>query len=102
MLRSALDPTTEVTDPWEAGAQYGRFLQRILELMREHYEESIGARRFRFLVYHGSPYLEFGHTLRASLTGAETYDHLGRRLDTFFGAAFDRPQKMSMTTTLRL
>jgi tRNA-dihydrouridine synthase len=88
-------------DPFEEGALYGRFLGRVLELMREHYAEPLAVRRFRYLAYFGCPYLEFGHTLYSSMKGVETFDGLAACLSGFFGARFDRPQKMSRTTSLR-
>lgn len=87
--------------PYEAGAEYGRFLSRILELSREHYEEEAGLRRFRFLAFHGCPYLEFGHALYASFRAAGTYEEVAKALKAFFGERFDRPQRMSETTSIR-
>ena len=102
MLRSAMDPSAEITDPFEAGAEYGRFLRRVLELSREHYPESGGVRRFRFLVSHGSPYLEYGHTLFASTTAGDSFDHLESCLSRFFGPDGKRPQRQFPSTALRL
>jgi tRNA-dihydrouridine synthase B len=87
--------------PVEEGARYARFLARVLELSREHYDEGLGVRKFKFLTYHGSPYLQYGHTLRAALAQASTYAELQARLNVFFGERFDRPQRMSATTALR-
>lgn len=95
MLRSTVE------DPIESGALYGRFLMRVLELAQEHYAEPLGVRRFRFLVYHGSTYLEFGHALYVSMMNTDTFEGLGQCIREFFGEAFDRPQKMSQVTTLR-
>ena len=89
-------------DPWVAGSYYGRFLRRVLELSQEHYPENIGVRKFRFLVYHGSPYLEFGHGFNSKIKIAETYQGLSAAITDFFGTSFDRPQKMAMTTNLRM
>ena len=103
MLRSLHTPNAEadILDPLEAGSHYGRFLSRVLELTREHYQEPLGIRRFKFLAYHGSPYLEFGHHFYSSLAGAETFEKVERCITDFFGARFDRPQRLSPTTTLR-
>ena len=101
LLSTALEPQAPARDPWAEGAEYGRFLTRILELSREHYPEHLGIRKFRFLVRHGSNNLEYGHCLQSSTTGAFSYDELGRCLVDFFGAEFERPQKMLERTSLR-
>ena len=95
------DRRPAVVDLICAGAVYGRFLSRVLELSREHYPEPIGVRRFRFLASFGTPYLEYGHHFNASLTSVDTYDGLSTRITEFFGAQFDRPQKMASHTILR-
>jgi tRNA-dihydrouridine synthase len=91
----------EAMDPYEEGALYGRFLMRVLELMREHYPESGGVRRFRYLLYFGSPYLEYGHGFYGATRGLESYDALEQHVARFFGRDFERPQKMARTTSLR-
>lgn len=91
----------EPLDPLKEGELYGRFLSRILGLMREHYPESGGVRRFRYLLYFGSPYLEYGHGFYGATRGLETYDELEKHVRKFFGEGFDRPQKMAQTTSLR-
>jgi tRNA-dihydrouridine synthase B len=101
LLRAGADPSSAPADGFQAGQEYGRFLTRVLELMREHYPESLGVRKFRFLVHHGSPYLEYGHGFLARVAAGDTYDHLARCLADFFGARGDRPQRMHATTALR-
>jgi tRNA-dihydrouridine synthase B len=87
--------------PLEEGAMYGRFLSRVLELMREHYAESLAVRRFKHLAYFGSPYLEFGHHFYASLRNADTYDALDAKIGAFFGRDFEKPQRTMRTTQQR-
>ncbi|MCM2276930.1 MAG: tRNA-dihydrouridine synthase family protein [Oligoflexia bacterium] len=99
--RAPASGTFAAEDPIVSGASYGKFLSRVLELSREHYPEPLGVRRFRFLAYFGSPYLEYGHHFYSSLTSTDTYDGLSRRLLDFFGARFERPQKMASRTSLR-
>ena len=91
----------EVHDPLQAGALYGRFLRRVLDLTREHYPEPLGIRKFKFLVHHGNPYLEFGHRLYSAVSAADGFDPMERKLTEFFGERFDRPQKMAQTTSIR-
>ncbi|MCM2323425.1 MAG: tRNA-dihydrouridine synthase family protein [Oligoflexia bacterium] len=99
LLSAAGAPPVE--DPLLSGANYGKFLSRVLELSREHYPEPLGVRRFRYLANFGSPYLEYGHHFYSSLTSTDSYDGLRGRLTGFFGARFDRPQKMMSRTCLR-
>lgn len=84
-----LDPLA-APDDWQAGALYGKFLARVLELSREHYPEDQGLRRYRFLVYHGSVWLEFGHTFYAQCTKAKSYAELETVREKFFA----QPQRM--------
>ncbi len=102
-LLQAMDPSNQAValNACQEGAQYGRFLWRVLELSREHYPEPLGARRFRYLAYFGSPYLEFGHHLYAAIKNADRYDALERCLWSFFGESFEKPQKMSTRTSFR-
>jgi len=94
-------PVSPVNDTVRAGAEYGKFLSRVLDLSREHYVESLGVRRFRYLAHFGCPYLEYGHNFYASLTSVGTYDGLNKRITEFFGVRFDRPQNMVSHTSLR-
>jgi len=83
--------------PEEEGAEYGRALRRLLRFHREHFEEGLGMRKFRFFVRTGSPWLVFGHDLHARAAKAKTYDELEAQLDAFFA----REQTMSARTELR-
>lgn len=79
----------------EESAYYGRFLNRVLELMREHYEEVDGMKKLRFLVYHSSVWLEFGHTLYAKIKNAPHYEAAKAVLENFF----ERPQRAFSKTS---
>lgn len=82
--------------PEEEGAEYGRALKRLLALHREHFEENLGLRKFRFFVRTGGPWLVFGHDLYARTTRAKSYTELADQLDAFFS----REQAMSGRTDL--
>lgn len=81
----------------EEGAEYGRALKRLSELMQEYYPGDLGLRKFRFFVRTGSPWLQFGHDLYARTTKAKSFEELDHALDDFFS----RPQMMSKRTELR-
>lgn len=96
-LMKGVDP---MLSSFDQGAEYGRFLRRVLHLMRfqqPQYEENQGMRRLRFLVYHGSVWLTFGHTLYSKMKGAVTYDDADQVLIDFFTI----PQAMTERTELR-
>ncbi len=92
LLNPELNP-----DAHEAGEIYGKFLLKVLELSREHYPENLGLRRFRFLVYHGSSWLEFGHALYSRVQNVKSYTDMQKLLEVFFS----RPNRIQETTTLR-
>ncbi len=87
----------EVGDGFVQGAEYGRFLRRFVAIARAEAEESQGMRRIRFLVYQGSVWLEFGHTLYAATHKAKNYDEVEAAIETFFKV----PQRMVERTGLR-
>ncbi len=70
--------------PEDPGAAYGQFLNRVLELSREHYPLEKGLRKIRFLVYHSAVWFEFGHFLYAQCKGAHTYEALADVFEKFF------------------
>lgn len=83
--------------PDEEGAEYGRSLRRLVALMREHFSEELGLRKFRFFVRTGAPWLVFGHDLYARATKARSFSEM----DAMLGEFFSRPQEMSSRTELR-
>lgn len=83
--------------PEEEGAEFGRSLKRLALLMREHFTEELGMRKFRFHVRTASPWLQFGHDLYARSTKAKTWGELSDQLETFFS----QPQAMTARTELR-
>jgi len=87
----------DVACPLDAGAKLGTFLQRLLELFREHFAEKDGVRRFRFYIAQASPWLEFGHSFRSGMTNVQTYDECVVAVTRFFSV----PQRLTSHTTLR-
>lgn len=83
--------------PCEEGAEYGRALCRLLELMQEHFSEDLVLRKFRFFVRTSAPWLEFGHELYSRTTGAKTCLQLAQVLEVFFASE----QRMTKRTELR-
>jgi hypothetical protein len=76
---------------------YGRFLKRVLQISRECYPEEKGLRKIRFLLYHGSVWLEYGHTLYALMKKAKNYQEASDYLEAFFL----EPRKIFKRTALR-
>jgi tRNA-dihydrouridine synthase B len=91
--RVGLAPAT----PIEEGAEYGRSLKRLAELMEEHFKEELGLRKFRFYVKTGSPWLLFGHDLYARSTNAKSWAEVHIMLNEFFS----NDQPMTRRTELR-
>ncbi len=83
--------------PYDEGAFYGTFLKETLKTLKMFYEVSAALRKMRFLLYHSSVYLEFGHTLYARIKNAVDLDEMALILDTFFST----PQKSAETTSRR-
>lgn len=81
----------------EEGAEYGRSLLRLADLMETYYPGDLGMRKFRFYVRTGGPWLEFGHDLYARSTKAKNFHELRQTLADFFA----QPQAMSQRTELR-
>lgn len=77
--------------------EYRRFLESILQRLREKYAESLGLRKLRFLLYHSSVWLEFGHSLYAKIKNSESYDVAQRSIEEFF----ESPKRMFQRTELR-
>ncbi len=91
--RSGKAPAT----PEEEGAEYGRSLIRLFELMEEKFSERLALRKFNFHVKTSSVWLPFGHSLYAKVTGAKTGLEIKKVLESFFQS----PQSMSQKTFLR-
>jgi tRNA-dihydrouridine synthase B len=83
--------------PEEEGAEYGRSLKRLAELMQEHFTPDLGLRKFRYYVKTGGPWLLFGHDLFARSTKAKSWPEMTLMLNEFFA----NEQPMSARTELR-
>ena len=92
LIRNEPDP-----DLSEQGAQYGRFLLSVLSEMRAHYPFDAGARRMKFLVVWGKPWVEFGEYLQGRIQASASYDAMEAAIRSFFS----QPQKMVKRTALR-
>ena len=91
--KSGLAPRTA----FEEGAEYGRSLVRLLELMEPVFPEPLAMRKFLFHVKTGAVWLPFGHSLYASMTKAKTFIEARQVVLRFF----ESPQAMSQKTDLR-
>ncbi|TVQ81003.1 MAG: tRNA-dihydrouridine synthase family protein [Bradymonadales bacterium] len=76
---------------------YQKFLLRVLELLRLYPDESQSLRKFKFLVYHSSVWLEFGHILYTKVRAAKALQDLTVVVQEFFA----RPRRMFLRTDLR-
>ncbi|MES2963375.1 MAG: tRNA-dihydrouridine synthase family protein [Bdellovibrionota bacterium] len=83
--------------PEEEGREFGRSLKRLAALMREHFTEEQGLRKFRFYVRTSSPWLQFGQDLYGRSAKSKTWAELDEQLETFFS----REQSMATHTDLR-
>lgn len=81
----------------EEGAEYGRALRRLLQLMSCYFSEDLALRKFRFFVRTSSPWLLFGHELYARSTQAKSVLEIDEMLVNFF----DQVQPMAKYTELR-
>lgn len=83
--------------PAEEGAEYGRSLKRLLEIMETFFAEPLAIRKFRFHVKTGCVWLPFGHQLFSNVTKAKTFVEMRATLDDFF----KHSHSMSLKTELR-
>ncbi len=95
MLASASG--VKAPDTWEQGAYYGRFLLRVVQAMQTYYLEADALRKIRFLAFHSSVYLEFGHSLYTSIKGAPSLKAVNEVIECFF----ESPQRILETTSRR-
>lgn len=95
----AYEPGTKLLGMNDAdeAMSYFHFLSRVLQISREIYTEEKGLRKLRFLLYHGSVWLEYGHTLYAQIKNAASYDDAENVLCAFFAS----PKRMFKRTSLR-
>lgn len=84
-------------DAYEEGELYGENLQHMIELHARFFNVSIGLRKFQFYLKNSAPWLEFGHSLTALCSRAQSYEDLKQMSFEFF----KNPQKMNPTTDLR-
>jgi tRNA-dihydrouridine synthase len=92
LIRNEPDPDLETQ-----GAFYGQFLMSVLSEMRAHYSFDAGARRMKFLVVWGKPWVEFGEYLQGRIQASTSYDAMEAAILSFFS----QPQKMVKRTALR-
>ena len=83
--------------PEEEGAEYGRSLLRLLELMSQNFSEPLALRKFLFHVKTGSVWIPYGHTLYSRVSGATSFAELQEVLQKFF----ESPHLMSQKTFLK-
>jgi tRNA-dihydrouridine synthase len=83
--------------PADEGAEFGRSLLRLLELMEHFFPEPLAVRKFRFHVKTGAVWLPFGHDLYAKVMKAKTFESLHQTLEKFF----QYPHQMYARTELR-
>lgn len=83
--------------PLEEGAEYGRALRFFIETLREYFSLEDGMKRLKFYVRVSQVWLEFGHSLWASISKCRDYNQALAAVDVFFSL----PQKMMSKTQLR-
>jgi tRNA-dihydrouridine synthase B len=83
--------------PDQEGVEFGRSQLSFLKHLRQHFQESVGLRRFRFFVTNSHPWLEFGHSYFKATQKANTYDAMERVVIDFFST----PKRMMSRTNLR-
>jgi len=71
-------------NPSEEAQLYGRFLLRALDFAEEFYVESWTLRKMKFLIYHSSPWLDYGHTLYANTCKAADTKQMRWQIEEFF------------------
>lgn len=84
-------------DAYTQGEWCGNFLKKVLEKMIEHYPESIGVRKYEFIISNVTPWLEFGQTLTQKVNSAKNYSNIQKGLDDFF----NQKQKVMKYTMLK-
>jgi len=82
---------------YEEGKEYGKFLLRLLDLMKIYFNEDLTQRKFRFYVKTTSVWLPFGHSLYALMTKAKTTVEMKEYIEEFFSQDIE----MSDYTELR-
>jgi len=85
------------TTPYEEGAEYGHALKYFIETLREYFTEEDAMKRLKFYVRVSQVWLEFGHSLWASMSKCQTLDQARDAAQSFFSV----PQKMTSKTQLR-
>jgi tRNA-dihydrouridine synthase len=81
----------------ESAKVYCSFLKRVAEVSESSYELAVGLRKFGFLVFHSSVWLEFGHFLWSRCRHAQSWAQVHQELDTFFS----QPQRILDRTDRR-
>lgn len=71
------------TTPLEEGYEFIKAYQYLLSVMREYFPESLGVRKFQFMLRNSVSWLNFGHALWSRSTTAKTYNELATCLEEF-------------------
>ncbi len=83
--------------PQEEGAEYGRSLLRLIDLMAEAFPAPLAYRKFNFHVKTSAVWLPFGHALHSRVSGAKNLQGAKKVVEAFF----ESPHEMSPKTFLR-
>ncbi len=83
--------------PEEEGAEYGRFLVKLIERCRHYFGEDLAMRKVRFYVRTTSVWLMFGQSLIGLCAKAQSTDEMIEKVNAFF----TQPVEMSARTELR-
>jgi tRNA-dihydrouridine synthase B len=70
--------------PQEEAKEYGRSLQRLLQLLLQFYPQELALRKFRFHVRTTGVWLDFGHALFSLTTKAKTATEISDEMFLFF------------------
>lgn len=84
-------------DPHSEGAEYGQALRVLIEILSTHFSAVEGMKRLKFHVRVSQVWLEFGHSLWASISKCQTYEEAHVAIDKFFSI----PQRLFAKTQLR-
>lgn len=81
----------------EEGAEYGRFLVKLIERCRHYFGEDLAMRKVRFYVRTTSVWLMFGQSVIGLCAKAQSTDEMIEKVNAFFS----QPVEMSQRTELR-
>jgi tRNA-dihydrouridine synthase len=76
---------------------YRSFLLKVIHYSEAYENESVSLRKIKFLLYHSSVWLEFGHSLYSEMTRVKSLEGARKLVEHFFERA---PRKISRETSL--